>query len=467
MGTLHKLEQQILDILSRTEFPSSTYGDVDTCVVLHDLASQACWGESELDAIDFLSKRLDISKNFFLGYQSNGRKAVDKVLTNKIWLELSVAILFKAVLLSQDDLCAEISLKRFNVLFKLLDVIEPSWMAINTELGNAKELAWTTLKNRLPVVVDDLVVTSNSVLNNCCSEHGYKTIPLTVLFYEGPIARAYLETIKSLGFKPQKIVELVAAKDVATRKPVGKWLPSGLRKSYAATIQQNKIHYWPKQLFKTNSDFIGGILSEVQEKLGFTGEVLDNASILLPLSNYSDCVEPLLVEGLGDKELQRYLSNEPAGTVLFTGGGIMPATLLDIQQLSFLHIHPGFLPNIRGADCALWSSLLTGYVSATCFYMTPGIDAGGIVKSCWLPELSFSVNTQGINTQSIYRAVYGFLDPWIRSYVLREVLYSNVSFGSLESIMQSEDEGVTYHFMHEKVRIEALNKMFENVNGSV
>lgn len=460
MGTLHKLEQQILDILNRTELPSSTYGDVDTCVSLHLLASQACWGKSELDAIDFLSKRLDISKKFFLGYQDNGRKAVDKVLTDETWLELAVAILFKAILLSQDDLCVEIRLKRFNVLFKLLDVIEPSWMVVNTELGDAMELAWASLGNTLPMPIDDLVVTSNSVSNNHFSEHCCKVIPLTVFFYEGPIARAYLETIKSLGFKPQKIIELIASKDVATNKLVGKWLPAGLRKSYAATIQRNKIHYWPKQLLKTNPDLINGILSEVEEKLGFTKTVLDNANMLLPLSNYSDCVESLLVEGLDGKELLRYMSNESAGTVLFTGGGIMPANLLATQQLCFLHIHPGFLPSIRGADCALWSSLLTGHVSATCFYMNPGIDTGDIIKSCWLPKLSFNVSTQGVDIQSVYRSIYGFLDPWVRSYVLREVLYSNASFDNIDSTTQPEDQGVIYHFMHEKLRIKALNKMF-------
>jgi hypothetical protein len=460
MNTLQKLEQQIQEILKCVELPSLTYGDVDTCAVFYALASQADWGKAELDNIDFFSKRLDISKKFFLGYQGNGRRALDKVLTDKAWLELAVAILFKAVILSQDDLRAEISLKRFNALFKLLDIIKPSWMAKNTELGKAMELAWASLNNILPVAIDELVATSNSVSNNHRSEQDYKVIPLTVLFYEGPIARAYLETIKSLDLKPQKIIELVAAKDVATKKPVGKWLPSSLRKSYAASIQRNKIHYWPKQLLKTNADFINGILSEVQEKLDFTRTILDNASMSLPLSSYSDCVESLLVEGLGDKELQRYLSNETAGTVLFTGGGIMSATLLDIPQLCYLHIHPGFLPNIRGADCALWSSLLTGHVSATCFYMTPGIDTGDIIKSCWLPNLFFSVNAQGIDIQSVYRAIYGFLDPWIRSYVLREVLYSNASFENIESIAQSEDQSVTYHFMHEKLRIETFNKMF-------
>jgi len=53
-------------------------------------------------------------------------------------------------------------------------------------------------------------------------------IPLTVLFYEGPIARVYLETIKSLRFRPQKIIELVSVREVAMKKVAGKWLPKPL-----------------------------------------------------------------------------------------------------------------------------------------------------------------------------------------------------------------------------------------------
>ena len=85
-----------------------------------------------------------------------------------------------------------------------------------------------------------------------------------------------------------------------------------------------------------------------------------------------------------------------------------------VEHLKFLHIHPGFLPNIRGADCALWSSLLTGHTSATCFYMSPGIDTGDIIRPCWLPSLSFAVDTRDIDLQSMYRILYGFLDPRIR-----------------------------------------------------
>ena len=173
----------------------------------------------------------------------------------------------------------------------------------------------------------------------------------------------------------------------------------------AASSQRSKISYWPRQLLKDEAVFIVGILAEVESKFGFSRPIVDNAHALLPLSTYSDCVESLLVDGLADKVLQDFLATEKPGAVLFTGGGIVPANLLNIPHLKFWHIHPGYLPKIRGADCALWSSLLTGYTSATCFYMSPGIDTGDIILPRWLPQLVFESPERQLGLLPMYRAV--------------------------------------------------------------
>lgn len=460
METLDKLEQQIHKVLKLVKQPVSTHGEIDTYLVLYELASQPEWGAEELQKLDFISKRLDISRKFFLGYHTNGRKAVDTELTNQVWLDLAVAILFKATLIVQDELTRAIHLKRFNTLFKALDILNPKWLSPNSDLGKSMESDWQSLIQMAPEFNNNLDICRYQKTNHDQDSHKETIIPLTILFYEGPIARAYLETIKSLGFKPKKIIELVASKDVATKKPVGKWLPKGMRKSYAAYTQRNKIHYWPKQLKKTKPEFVNGILAEVQKKLGFSRNFIGDACSILPLSTYSNCVESLLVDGLGDNELLQYLSEESAAAVLYTGGGLVPAKLLELQHLRFLHIHPGFLPNIRGADCALWSSLLTGYTSATCFYMSPGIDTGDVIHPCWLPEFSFDVDTQNIERQSMYRSVYSFLDPWIRSFVLREVIVNNVQYDALDSESQMEINGVTFHFMHQRLQQVAFKKLF-------
>ncbi|HIA31888.1 MAG TPA: hypothetical protein EYN83_01285 [Nitrospinaceae bacterium] len=453
------LEQQITELLNRVENADSINGEFGTRKVLYELASVLEWSNNEYERFDFLSKRFDISKKLFTSYFSNGRKAINAKIIDSAYLELFTAILFKEAILNPREFPLDIRFKRFNTLFKVQEITNPDWLLPGSELGQKMESVWQSTIKAIGTPYSDLKITA---LPNMIKYNGSapKEIPLTVLFYEGPIARAYLATIQSLGFKPKKIIELVAVKDVSTKKVVGKWLPKKMRINYAASIQRNKIHYYPKRLSKANPDFVNGILDEVQKKLGFERDVIDNANALLPLISYSDCVESILVEGLADKALQECLLEELAGGILYTGGGIIPAELLDLRHLKFLHIHPGFLPDIRGADCALWSLLLAGHTSATCFYVSPGIDTGDIICPHWLPKLSFYVDETGIELQSTYRIVYSFLDPWVRAFVLRDITINNQKFDALASTPQLEKDGTTFHFMHQRLQDSIFRKLF-------
>jgi hypothetical protein len=459
MKLYQPLEQKIAELVSRVKFSASNNEEFDTRKVLYELASLTEWGKEEYERFDFLSKRLDISKKVFVSYFSNGRKAINTELIDSAYLELFTAILFKGILLSPEEFPINIRIKRFNTLFKAQDLSNPDWLLPSSRLGQKMESVWQSTLEDIGATSGDLEFTAPPKV--ITDDTGHKEIPITVLFYEGPIARAYLATIQSLGFKPKKIIQLIAAKDVVTKKVVGRWLPKKMRKNYAESIQRNKMHYYPKQLSKIYPDFVNGILDEVQTKLGFERNVISNANALLPLTSYSDCVESMLVEGLADKGLQEYLSEELAGEILYTGGGIMPAKILDIKQLNYLHIHPGFLPNIRGADCALWSLVLTGHTSATCFYLSAGIDTGDIIHPCWLPKLSFNIDSTGVDLQSMYRIVYSFLDPWVRAFVLRDIINMNgKNFDQLTSTPQLEKNGTTFHFMHRRLQYSIFQKLF-------
>jgi len=469
MNTITKLEKLIEKLLIPINKPRSDnkLAGIDTCLILFKIASSTNWSKKEIERVNFLSKRFDISKKFFLAYYSNGRKSVNAKLLDPTWLELAVALFLKALLLSLNSSDRALQLKRYNVLFKILDTIQPEWIAVDTYFEKSLMASWANfievLQENTEVMPSPQYALSNS---NTPVTRG-NSIPLTVLFYEGPIARAYLETISSLGLKPQKIIELVAAKDIATNKLVGRFLPKFMRSDYASSIQKNKIHYWSRNLIKTHPEFIDAISTEIQEKFEFTKQSIDNANSLRPLSDYSDNVESLLVDGLNDAVLFENLSQQPASALLFTGGGLVPSKLLSLQHLRFLHIHPGFLPDIRGADCTLWSTLITGHTSATCFYMSPGIDTGDVIYPCWLPPLSLTSRLDGIERQSIYRAVYGFIDPWVRSFVLRGIVGKNSQFLELSSYNQDKSEGNTFHFMSHRLQQAAFGSIFKASNSKL
>ena len=452
------LAQRIEKITDLLDSPKAAFAEIDSRVELKQLALCEQWTSAEFLRVDFLSKRIDISGKLFFSYHSNGRKASDSIITEQLWLELLVAILIKALLYSQAGGTKALLMKRFNVFFKALDLVQPTWLEPDSEIGGLVDDLWRL--STQPVEPLEIAITSPTRLSE---KPELRTIPLTVLFYEGPIARAYLATLRSMGLKPEKIIELVAARDLATGKMIGRWLPRSLRLNYAGTIQRNKIHYWPKKLLKKRPGLIEEIDSAVHEQFGFDLEVLKEANKLLPLSVYSESVESLMITGLTDPKLHGYLKKEADSALLFTGGGMVPATLLQLTHLRFLHIHPGYLPDTRGADCTLWSSLLQGRMSASCFYMSPGIDTGDIILPCWLPEFSVRSDCGDIDSQSLYRATYAFVDPWVRAFVFREILMRYSSFTQLESFSQSDSAGTTFHFMHEQLKRAAFLTLYKGI----
>ncbi|KAB0518356.1 hypothetical protein [Pseudomonas extremorientalis] len=233
-----------------------------------------------------------------------------------------------------------------------------------------------------------------------------------------------------------------------------------MKLAHAQARQKNSIHYRSTTLLKTESALYHSIRKTVSEKLGFANKDIDEALALCDLSDYSPDVETLMIESLADSALYERLLALAQTQLLFTGGGIVPKRLLEIATLKFVHIHPGHLPEIRGADCVLWSYLMKGRTSATCFYMAPGIDDGDVILASYLPSLTPNLKVAGIDVRTLYRATYAFLDPWVRSYVLRRALVDTAGFTQVVAYPQAEEASVTYHFMHDQIKRAALTQLF-------
>lgn len=431
----------VADILSR--FPLGSLPDSPVSAQLHRLCTTAEWSAEDIAEVDALSKGLDIRKELYPAAKTSPNPALQ---------ELALALYHRALTQETDTTKR---LKRFNALFKGMDIFPATWLAEGSPLRNELESAWNALLSSLPQQPSPTVDAPSMPP----AGEG-RTLPITVLFYEGPIARAYLETLRHAGYRPQKIIHLIAAKDIATKKPVASWLPENWRKKYAASVQRSKIHHWPRHIARRYPALLDGILHQLNSALAFPPEVVRAANALSPLGDYADTIETLLVDNLSDPLLRNHLEEEPASAILYTGGGIVPRSLLTLPQLRFLHIHPGFLPEIRGADCTLWSSLLTGHASASCFYMDPGIDTGDIILPCWLPQLTLPA-AESLPSTMRYRTVYSYIDPWVRAFVLRALLSRQQDdFMHLPSTPQTEEGGTTFHFMHERLKEAALAEYF-------
>lgn len=428
----------------------------DTAARVLACARQSAWSSANCEMLAFLCKRVEISRCLYDSYLPSGGRASTTLLhaTPSI---LALLLLLKDMnRLLQAQQYAEAA-KRLNAVLKLLESLEKRGANLDKEL-------LATVQGAVERFFSEYTCPSApaaTYVTALAKGSRRSTLDITVLFWEGPIARAYLATLKDMGLEPKKIIQLVSAKDLASKKPVGRFLPGALRLAYAQSRQRNSIHHWSGVLQRSETALYRCMRSEIERGFDLSPQVIDDALALRDLSEYSANVEQLLVDDLGDENLHQRLASLPPSQILFTGGGIVPKGLLALPHLKFIHVHPGFLPQVRGADCALWSQLMKGCTSATCFYMAPGIDDGDVIHPAWLPRLAFRIDTRDIQPKSLYRAVYAFFDPWVRAMVLRQAISVTNGFTEIEARPQVEENSITYHFMHERIQSAAFEALFQ------
>jgi hypothetical protein len=406
------------------------------------LLHSACWDDIQQAFFKGWMKKLDVAKSHYTTYKTDWRLTDPKLPLSKQHYQLSLLMALRNLHeISFQGLGQPQLLKTCNVIYKILDHLGEDCQPSKDDI-----LSYLT---QIQLNYQSKSVDSSEVSQPLVTDA--QVLPITVLFWEGPIARAYLETIKAMGFKVRKIIRLVSSIDLINKKPVGKLLPQTLRINYAANKQYKQIFYWPNQYKIKNTALVSSIQAEVCKQLNFGQATLKSATENLSLNFYAEKVENLMITGLKDAQLVDKLSHEKASLFLYTGGGIVPNELLAIQDKKMIHIHPGYLPEIRGADCVLWSQLTRNKLSATAFYLAPGIDVGDIILPIWLPELKLKF-PQTSDNRVKYRLIYGYLDPWVRAFVLKQAIYKTHSFQQINTTKQSESEGMTFHFMHEKMK---------------
>ena len=288
-----------------------------------------------------------------------------------------------------------------------------------------------------------------------------KIIPLTVLVYEGPMARAYLAAMHEIGIQPQRIIQIVIDHHPATKKPIPRWLPKGLRLNIATKVQDLSLHYWSRWLSSHMYDLRAEMIESISSHMDFSPQIYDQILGKLPLLAYCSDVTQILVSGYNDPLLKLRLQELGPGAILYTGGGIVPKDILDIPELKMLHVHPGHLPDVKGSDGLLWSLMSRSRLGASCFYMEPGIDTGRIIIAKEFEPVIFPIRSQKRpDDMTLYRALFSLYDPILRAKALQETLLLGKGPANFKAFPQAATEGITYHFMHPSIRAIALKRLF-------
>lgn len=149
-------------------------------------------------------------------------------------------------------------------------------------------------------------------------------------------------------------------------------------------------------------------------------------------------LEPQVVRAgsINDPAVVEAVARGPERYVVFAGGGILRREILG-QGKKFIHVHPGFLPDVKGSMAVEWSLLVSGRCAASAIFMAEEIDAGEILMTRFFdpPELELG-------------NVAPYYSPHIRSEVLLDLIREYARTGTLPATPQDPEAGETYYRMH-------------------
>lgn len=283
-----------------------------------------------------------------------------------------------------------------------------------------------------------------------------KELNITVLFVDTIPARIYLAILNKYGYKPKKIIYLNQESEGRKFKIIKRLL--GLKIANLSRGLFKKLKHKP--------------LKEIDHKLLRLNK-LKKSDLDVCLDHFhKNSIERIRVSSIHDHKLVTHIQTLGEVTILFTGGGILKSDLLDIPTAKFIHIHPGVVPDIRGADCFFWSYLLRGKAGYSAFYMNSGIDTGDIItKKEYILDLK-GIELVKYNNHEIYDSLLMYLDPCLRiktfidlldaSYESQKKSVANINLFTLPYEKQNPKEGRMYFFMHENIRDFVINTLKRN-----
>ncbi|GAA5522416.1 hypothetical protein LQ318_11760 [Aliifodinibius salicampi] len=245
------------------------------------------------------------------------------------------------------------------------------------------------------------------------------------------ITKAYINKLSNLGLRPSRIIRL-------------NWRNS----SYS-----NKVEGLSDKKF---SNLISGINNKLKAREVFTGDLTLSTERVLDDLGWER--QNITIDHINDEKLKAFLrdSVEEKYTI-FCGGGILRRPILNCGK-KFIHIHPGLVPDVRGADCLLWSALVQNQIGMSAFFMNAGIDTGDVIGQRSYPLPHFDIDSKQLGPNVTRDLLINYVDPHYRAHLLGNLFDKALNPDSWASTSQDLSEGKSYYFMHDALLPQAINK---------
>lgn len=269
-------------------------------------------------------------------------------------------------------------------------------------------------------------------------------LDLTVLVFDGPVAKSYLFYLAKLGLFPRSIVKVHIDSPNRSFQLVKRVLGHRIANTLLQTYSRK---YTPRAKV---------YCKEIMHEMGPIPNFFDR----FDYTKYCESVEEVYCQNLNSTVVEKAISRQPTSLVLYTGGGIVSERLLSIPRKKFLHVHPGIVPEVKGSDGLFWSLLIRRKPGYSCFYMDSGIDTGSVL---YKREFSFPTITSisSLKSIDIYNLLIRFYDPILRGKTFAEFMSStrNGDISELQAISQKPDEGRTFYYMHSSLRSAVIDSL--------
>lgn len=261
----------------------------------------------------------------------------------------------------------------------------------------------------------------------------------SLIFLENPIARCYLNCLLDEGMTDLPIIYL------------GKYSSFKLSRRYK--FHQNNYH--PLNFLKDKS--IGTFINEVEDFFKLRKNFFKDAYSYENLNLFNN-ISFINSNSINSPSVIKNLHIDGSDNYLISYQEILK-NVFDTKK-NFYHIHPGYLPKVKGADGSLHSVINHNELGASFFKLVKKIDAGQIIHRKLFQFKKISLKgLKKYNNSDLYRLWFSFFDPALRCSVLIDFL--NKKFSLDEVIKPINNETSNYYtFMKDEERTKVFKKIF-------
>ena len=252
---------------------------------------------------------------------------------------------------------------------------------------------------------------------------------LDVIFFENPISRYYINFLKNIKFSKKIII-------------ISKY--NYFKKIYNIKNFIYKNNFPILFLKKKSNDYF---ISFVEDYFNLGKNFVRESYNFSNLCDFNTVY--VNSNSINSLEFISYLGDQKNLNLLYTGKELIKNKVLKLEN-NFFHFHPGYLPEMRGADISLRSVFYKDNIGCSLFKINNMIDKGDII----LREKSF-VNKSDfkllgkLNTDEFYNFWYSFIDPSIRLNLLKKTFQNKTNLFDV-SLTHKLEANNYYTFLSKK-----------------